>query len=448
MMDPGKEISHICPQNPNVLVTFPAGTVTAQESMLIQLEPVRRSKVPLAEVRGYTDTVYIQHDQAFLKPVQVKIPLTRIEEVEVDLTSCELLCVHFEEDEISIKEDIKVELLSGNICSFKTTQFSRNGVYAMKKTLRRSLKRIMQEIKRLHGMSPHIISVFIGKGYKQGTWRIHAEVLEQSDLQKTIEKRKKMDLMELPKCRSPSLTVVRVTKIKVSLSKDGPLALCRDYVKDDIAIEVIPGGEDQFTYFDIKKTNKDEEAKIIFNAKPSGKKLHTARFDPRDMNMGVICPDPASLVAGIAKAIPGTKSGTNMLTFSESKKEKINTTTTLSTVSPVGSERSETLTGFFCDSSMLILAKQIYVDDIRDFATYLKIPKSVFMDFKTKYSGSTKELKLAIMDHWLDNQPSLDKMAVDKLCKALKEIDLNRIAEIVKRVAGENRDLRRGDFEK
>ncbi|XP_069134251.1 uncharacterized protein [Argopecten irradians] len=323
MLDQGKEISHICPQNPNVVVTFPAGTVTAQESVLIQLEPVRRSKVPLTEVRGYTDTVYIQHKKAFLKPVQVKIPLTRIE--EVDLTACELLCVHFEEDEISIKEDIKVELLSGNICSFKTTQFSRNGVYVRKKTttLRKSLNKLVKEIKRLHGMTPHIITVFLGKGYKPGTWRMYAEVLEQSDLQKIIKKRKDMGLLELPQCRSPSLDVVRITQIKVSLSKDGPLALCGDYVKDDIAIKVITGGEDQFTYFDIKKTHKDEEAKIHFNAKPSGEKLHTARFDPREMNMGAICPDPSSVVAGIAKVIPGTKSGTNMLPFSESKKEKI-----------------------------------------------------------------------------------------------------------------------------
>ncbi|XP_069134252.1 uncharacterized protein [Argopecten irradians] len=138
-LDPEKEQSYTCPENSDIVVKFPAGTITTQENVFIQLEPVRESKVPLTEVRAYTDTVYIQHDQAFLKPVQVKIPLTRIE--EVDLTSCELLCVHFEEDEISVNEDVKVELLPGNICSFETNQFPRNGVYVMKKTLRRSLKK-------------------------------------------------------------------------------------------------------------------------------------------------------------------------------------------------------------------------------------------------------------------------------------------------------------------
>ncbi|XP_069108625.1 uncharacterized protein [Argopecten irradians] len=112
---------------------------------------------------------------------------------ETDVSACEWFCVHVGDDDIPINEDVKVQIVSGNICSFETASFSGNGIYGKKKgdKLRRYLKAFLKEIRRLNGASPHNILLFLGNGYEPHTWTLHAEIVEQDDVISTIRKRQK-----------------------------------------------------------------------------------------------------------------------------------------------------------------------------------------------------------------------------------------------------------------
>lgn len=177
--------------------------------------------------------------------------------------------------------------------------------------LKRNLKTFAKGIRKLHGASHHQILLFVGNGVDEdNTWRVHAEVVERCDVKKAIEKRKELGLLELPECRSPCISVMRIKQIKVSLSSSGPLMLCQNSPKDPIVINIVHHG-DRFVSFPVKRNNKDKMATVYFKGKSTGEKLHTAHFDPRQMSryQSFSRPNPPTPPASGKRALLGTFPG-------------------------------------------------------------------------------------------------------------------------------------------
>ncbi|XP_069134350.1 uncharacterized protein [Argopecten irradians] len=412
-LNPNEACSYVYPGNADVVVDFPVGIVESKGDIQIKLEPVVES-TPLTEVVGYSDTLCIQHDEAFLKPVQMKLPLSKTG--GIDLTECEFFCVHFGEDDITINENVKVDILPGNICSFETSSFSGNAVYIRRKLktmYKDTLEAFGNEIRKLHGATTHNILLFIGDRFTEDTWKLHAEVVQQSEIKNIIKRRKKMGLRELSECQSPSINILNIRRIRITLGSNGPLIWSQASLKGRVFINVVPGGNDNFAPFPVRRINKMDMATIFFKANLTDEKLHTAYFDPRQM--------------------------------SRDKQRPRNDTSAMSVAASV-TTRTSNRYGFWDDRSMLILAKQIPVGGMFEFFINLGIPMADYEDYQLRFADRTVELKVRLIHKWISGEACSDEERAAVLCEALEKASLKLLADKVKKGFNERRALVSDDF--
>ncbi|XP_069136365.1 uncharacterized protein [Argopecten irradians] len=463
-LNPNEELTYRCPEDQQRVITFPAGTVDSPQKALIKFEPVKENTILLTEVAGFSDTICIHHEEKFLKPVRIEIPLKSME--EDDFRECELYCVTIG-DEMTINEDVHVTLLSDNVCSFETIDFSKKGAYAKyskkkvpnSKNVKENMEKFSKEIKQLHGHGPYNILIFIGTGYQEDTWRLHVEVAHEKDIKDTITKRRNgMNLIELSRSRSPNVNIKEVEKIEVTLGQKGPLALCW---KRRYFIEVIPGGHSIFVAIPVRRINKDNMATIHCKAvkktsntsmaKPKGNirntkgndYLYTAHFDPRNMSICKPQPIVSDVGSPFAQNItPDTNGG-----FNRPTSRTRTTLTPSSSLSSIETSQQAANINFFGDKSMLCLAKQIDLNKMWEVAVNLEIPDTKYKDFEQVYKDSPNKLKTNLLMYWHENQSCPDREKVSLLCSALEEAELTLTADTVQQVFNKNRPLEKKDFQ-
>ncbi|XP_021364710.1 uncharacterized protein LOC110457674 [Mizuhopecten yessoensis] len=429
-LNPDQENIHICPENNDVVLEFSKETVKSPQEIQITL---RGCKFPLSEIAGYSDIVCIQHEEKFLKPVTVTMPMTMLG--ENDIEQCDLFCVHIGDDRPTINKDVKVEILSGNVCRFETVTFGWNVLHARKKIKEMlgrnpNLGTFSKQLHLLHDPGPHRIILFICRRFDDDTWQVLAEVVSQAQIDHTIEKRRKeMALFELCQYRSPSLIVSGIQQIAI-LGENCSLSSRKGAPTGGVVIKVIRGGEDNFIKFVVTFTGEKKMGTVLFQA--AGIEEHSAFFDQEDIDK-------------INRFITSQRIASSESLSANS--EAATPDTSISTMARAQSETETVPEKFFGDKSMHYLIKQIAPDKMLELAISLGIGNVEVQDLRVKHSGTPELLRLNIITRWLGGQTCSDQERVETLCKALEEGDLKRIADIVVSVFKKSRPLEKTDFE-
>ncbi|XP_033748886.1 uncharacterized protein LOC117333613 isoform X2 [Pecten maximus] len=395
--------------NKDVLIRFPKGAVQSNQVIHVSLESADRSVIqqmkrnqPELSIVGFTDIVHIEHDEPFRKDVCVELPMEMI--TADDITACDLIAVHFDDDNIIIdQKGNKMKKVGKNKIKLETSLFSGKGIFAKRKRHKRERQKSDSEsVCSIYGYNvPCSILVFLGEGPTIDSWMVWGEVVPEH-LVGDIAKRRTTEngLREPPNCRSDGKCFKKKTRIHVYLGSKGCLKMCNG-VMEKQCIVYQPKAIHNYVSFPVVKTDTSEMAILNFKtrAKKKQKDLHTAYFRP-------------TAVLPVASGI------------SEENEPK----------------------GFFDSRSMLTLVQHIDINDLLGLATGLGISMTKYQDLRFVHEHRPDEFKLSVINKWLKSSSKGPEKDILQLTNVLEECDINSVAEVCKSVFKKGRGLTKKDF--
>ncbi|XP_021375630.1 uncharacterized protein LOC110464627 [Mizuhopecten yessoensis] len=402
-------MEHRFASNRDVLIRFPKGSVQSRQVVHVSLESADRSAIqqlkqnqPELSIVGYTDIVHIKHSEPFMKDICVELPMEMI--TSDDIAACELISVHFHDDDIVIdQKGNKLKKVGKNKIKLETSVFSGKSVVAKKRRHKQKKKKTDSEnVHAIYGYNtPCSILVFLGVGPTENSWLIWGEIAPERDVEDVVLKRTNSNnLREPPNCRSGGKSFKKKTRIRVHLGSDGCFKMCNG-VAETHTIVYLPTAKHNYISFPVTKTGTGEMAILHFKSetKKTPCQLYTAYFRP----VGIL---------------------------------------------PLSSESSDAdqPTSFFDSRSMLTLVQNLDIGDLFALATELGISLVKYQDLRFMHGHHPVEFKMSIINKWLKSSTGEPEKALSQLTTALTNCDNNSVAEICKSVFREGRGFRKNDF--